>query len=178
MSFEVQLKVGKTGESILAKWFINKGFNILPIYEKIVNEFKGPTLFTADKKELICPDMLVFKKEIYFWVEVKYKTAFTWHRNSKQWVTGIDIKHYEHYLELSKLTPKWPICIMFLQEDGKAKDTPIGLISPNGLYGGELSFLSRHEHHRHGNWGKKGMVYWDSETLGKYEDLNQMRQIK
>ena len=29
-----------------------------------------------------------------------FRTAFSWHRLSGRWVTGIDLRHYEHYQEI------------------------------------------------------------------------------
>lgn len=46
----------------------------------------------------------------------------------------------------------------------QAKDSPP---SPSGLYGGDLSKLIACEHHRHSNWGKSGMVYWEIGSLTK-----------
>jgi len=105
------------------------------------------------------------------WIEAKHKTAFTWHRISKKWVTGIDLNHYRHYQRVATSLSGWPVYLMFLHKTGIAKDTPVGLISPSGLFGEELNFLSQHENHRHQNWGKHGMVYWSSEILKKYVDL-------
>ncbi len=164
MGFDQQLQAGKIGESYIANWFKNRGFNILPVYEKEISEGKGPTLFTAENKQIIATDMLIFKENKIFWIEAKHKTAFSWHRITGRWVTGIDIKHYTHYLELAKLS-KWPIWLIFLQKGGHAKDSPE--ISPSGLYGGELTYLSRNENHRHMNHGSSGMVYWSDSVLNR-----------
>jgi len=171
MSFSHQLQIGKVGESLIAKWFQCRGYNILPVYEKEISENKGPVLFSAEGENIICPDMLVFKKDKILWIEAKHKTAFTWHRISRKWVTGIDLNHYRHYQRVATNLSGWPVYLMFLHKMGTAKDTPDGLISPSGLFGEELLFLSQHENHRHMNWGKSGMVYWNSDTLKKYADL-------
>lgn len=168
-NFEYQLQVGKIGESYIAKWLQNKGCNILPVYEKEINEGKGPTLFKADRTTVICPDMLCFKNNSIFWVEAKHKTAFSWHRKTKRWVTGIDLNHYTSYLEVANNLIGWPVVLMFLHKDGTAKDTPEGMVSPTGLYGGDIRFLSKNENHRHSNWGRHGMVYWNINSLMKFE---------
>lgn len=168
-NFEYQLSIGKIGESYIAKWLQEKGCNILPVYEKEIKEGKGPTLFKADETKVICPDMLCFKKDSIFWVEAKHKTAFSWHRKTKRWVTGIDLNHYESYLEIANNLVGWPVVLMFLHKDGIAKDTPEGMTSPTGLYGGDIKYLSENENHRHVNWGRHGMVYWNVDTLIKFE---------
>jgi len=160
-SFNDQLKIGQTAEGKIAQWFKNKGFTILPIYEKVIDTGKGPQLFLPDTT-LIAPDMLIFKGEKTLWIEAKYKTAFSWHRITQKWVTGIDVKHYNDYLKVDDSTV-WPVWIVFLHEGGQAKDSPQD--SPRGLFGNSLSYLRINENHRHDNWGKSGMVYWAIDNL-------------
>lgn len=165
-SFEQQLAVGKIGESVIAGYFLRRGYYVLPVYEVEKNQGKGPTLFCSDGGQLISPDMLVFNAGSgkVFWIEAKHKSAFSWHRNTQQWVTGIDLHHYNQYLKVAGSTP-WPVWLLFLQRAGIAKDTPDGMVSPCGLFGGELIELSKKEHHRHSAHGRSGMVYWAHDDL-------------
>lgn len=167
MSFEQKLTYGKAGESRIANYFKSKGYSVLPIYEKEMTEFKGPTLFGFDSSDIIAPDMLVFSESKCFWIEAKRKSAFSWHRNTGRWTTGIDMHHYENYLQIANKYSPWPVWLFFLHEDGTAKDTPQGKVSPTGLYAGELLNLRENENHRNERWGKHGMVYWAKESLKK-----------
>ncbi len=160
-TFKETLRVGKIGESKIAQYFMGKGYNVLPVYELEIDSGKGPQLYTPGK-QLIAPDMLVFKMEKCFWIEAKHKTAFTWHRNTQRWTTGIDLNHYGHYCLVDDCTP-WPVWLMFLHKGGQAKDSPAN--SPAGLFGNSLEFLRSHENHRSPNWGKSGMVYWSKDSL-------------
>lgn len=172
MSFEQQLEVGKVGESLVAKWLMRRGHSVLPVYEIADNQYKGPALFTADGS-IISPDMLVFNKGNVFWVEAKYKSAFTWHRKTERFVTGIDRNHYREYLKVSQKIGM-PVWLFFLHKPGEAKDTPAGMISPSGLFGGDIEILSGCINHEHDGWGRHGMVYWSHESLkliAKYEDV-------
>jgi len=166
-SFNDQLEIGQTAEGEIAQWFKSKEFTVLPIYEKVIDTGKGPQLFLPDTA-LIAPDMLIFKGEKTFWIEAKYKTAFSWHRITQKWVTGIDIKHYNDYLKVDNSTA-WPVWIVFLHDGGQAKDSPLD--SPRGLFGNSLSYLRINENHRHNNWGKSGMVYW---AINKLKLLNRL----
>lgn len=166
--FDQNYKFGKIGESLIAKYFRNIGYTVLPIYEKEISEGKGPTLFFPDR-EVIGSDMMVFKEKTIFWVEVKHKTAFSWHRITSKWVTGIDIKYYEDYKEIMKRTA-WPVWLIFYQEGGHAKDSPE--TSPAGIFGNDLNFLKDNENHFWPpNWkelpkdSKRGMVYWAIDKL-------------
>ncbi len=166
-NFDTQFAVGKVGESEIANWLKARGNHILPIYEIEQGQGKGPQLYTSDGGELIAPDMLCFGNGKTVWIEAKHKNAFSWHRLTKRWTTGIDLHHYEQYIRVSNLV-EWPVWLLFLQKPGVAKDTPKDEIPPlPGLYGGDLTKLICNENHRHDNWGKSGMVYWEVDTLTK-----------
>jgi len=173
-TFRDYLSFGQIGESRIAGWFKRKGYSVLRVYEKEINSGKGPRFFTPHGK-LIALDMLVINKlaRKVFWIEAKHKTAFTWHRNTGEWVTGIDLKHYGDYCSLQKLSP-FPVWLLFLHLGGQAKDSPAQ--SPAGLFGGELGYLQKHEHHRHRNWGIGGMVYWAHKTLREIANLEEVTQ--
>lgn len=166
MSFEKTLNFGKAAETAISQWFRKKGWAVLPVYEKIIDEGKGPQVFLPEG-QLIAPDLLVFKSDAAIWIEAKHKTAFSWHRLTNRWVTGIDLRHYADYCRIDDCTP-WPVWLLFLHEGGAAKDSLYGS-SPSGLFGNKLSFLRNNENHRSTNWGKSGMVYWAITSLKKIE---------
>lgn len=171
MSFEESLKVGLAGESAIAEWLKARGFTLLPVYEKLFDTGKGPQLYTPTV-ELVAPDFLVFRGDQVLWVEAKHKTAFSWHRLTGRWVTGIDLRHYQDYLQVADESP-WPVWLLFLHEGGQAKDSPAD--SPAGLFGGNLHKLRQCENHRHENWGKSGMVYWAHENLTLFAEYHGQR---
>lgn len=172
MSFQHSLSYGKAGESAIARWLRGRGCTVLPVYEKIMDFGKGPTLFLPDDV-LIAPDMLVFKSESAWWIEAKHKTAFSWYRIGQRWVTGIDLRHYQDYLRVDDATP-WPVWLLFLHRGGQAKDS---LPSPDGLYGNKLSHLRENESHRSDRHGPSGMVYWGIGALVKMADLEELDEL-
>ena len=95
--------------------------------------------------------------------------TFTQHHITGHWVTGIDLRNYEDYLRVQDVSP-WPVWLLFLHLEGQAKDSPTGC--PTGLFGNSLRYLSQHEHHRHKNGGRGGMVYWQDTTLRKIAELS------
>ena len=173
-SFGQQLKTGRVGEGYIASWLISRGWHVLPVYDIEIDTGKGPRLFSA-RRELIATDMLVFNSSKVRWVEAKHKEAFSLHRITGNWVTGIDLHHYEHYQQIARISP-WPVWLMFLQRGGQAKDSPPCNIS--GLFAGELSYLREHENHRHENWGKNGMVYWAHTTLRLIAPLEEVTGLR
>lgn len=156
---------GRVGESKIAKWLIARGCKVLPVYQMIQETGKGPQLF-MDDKQLVAPDALCFKGNNAFWIEAKHKTAFSWYRKKEIWTTGIDKRHYEHYLQVDDLTP-WPVWLLFLHKGGQAKDSPV---SPAGLFGERLSILRNCVDHTSDRHGPTGMVYWNKDSLRKLDD--------
>lgn len=150
---------------------MRRGYAVLPVYEKEQGDFKGPVLFTASKSQKVAPDMLVFKKNKTIWIEAKHKSAFAWHRLSKQWTTGIDKHHFNDYLSIAELSDI-PVWLLFLHQNGTAKDTPNGFVSPTGLFGGDIFYLKNNIDHEHANWGKHGMIYWSHNVLKKIAPLD------
>lgn len=170
LQFYQTLRHGKIGEGLIANWLKSRGWHIQPVYEKELHTGKGPQIYTASNTQLVAPDMLVFNGLGCFkWVEAKTKSAFSWNRTLSIWVTGIDLRHYKDYLEVARLSTL-PVCLMFLHLDGEAKDTPNGMMSPTGLYYGDITYLSKNESHRSDKWAN-GMVYWDYHTLKKIAEL-------
>ncbi len=169
-SFDSKLKYGQMGESLIARWLRRKGWAVMPVYEVELTAGKGPRVF-APQAELAAPDMLIYKANEAYWIEAKHKTAFSLYRKTRQWVTGIDVRHYEHYCAIDDSSP-WPVWLLFLQRGGKAKDSPDE--SPAGLYGNPLRILRGSESHRWGDYGHGGMVYWAESSLKRLATLDEI----
>lgn len=167
MSFDAKLELGGFGEDAISRFFISRSTHVVPAYQLQVEHGKGPRLFGPDGS-LICPDLLVINGRRVMWAEAKTKSAFTYHRKTGTWQTGIDLRHWLDYLKVEQATP-FPVWLFFLHQPGRlAKDTPEGFESPSGLYGDPLSKLVAlvdHESERH---GPSGMVYWREESLTKW----------
>jgi hypothetical protein len=164
--------MGQAGESAIAKWLRGKGYSVMPVYEKLIDNRKGPQIFTPTGS-IVAPDLFTFRGAEARWIEAKHKSAFTLHKITGQWTTGIDLRLYEEYQRIDAET-SWPVWLLFLQEEGQAKYSPKGC--PTGLFGGKLSYLVKNEHHRHMNHGTSGMVYWAHETLRLIAPLSDVRR--
>ena len=169
MSFEKLLQIGKTGESLISTFFKKKGYSILPVYELINQEFKGPQVF-SNSGNFIAPDMIIFKKKKSIWIECKYKTAFSWYRKKQIWTTGIDKKCFLDYCKIAELSP-FPVWIFFLQMGGTAKDSPK---SDSGLFAQKTDILKDNIDHESNNWAK-GMIYWNKDLLIKIASIDMLK---
>lgn len=177
MTFEQQLAVGKVAEGLIAQWLMARGNAVLPVYEIEKSCGKGPQLFSREA-ERVAPDMVVFAANGVTWVEAKHKSVFTWHRNTKQWTTGIDLRHYGDYMHVAKQT-RLPVWLMFFHRDNMPSeaDRRAGCPEhcPTGLFGGDLFGLVLTENHRAPaldlnrdgcvGHGRSGMVYWAHKDL-------------
>lgn len=159
-------RAGMLGESLIAQYFISKGWSILPAYEKEIDTGKGPRVFTPTG-EHIAPDLLMFRANSVVWIEAKHKSRFSWYGIGGYWVTGIDIRHFEDYCKLAQIID-WPILLLFFhresdawKEDVKRWDCPPRC--PTGLYCGDLTELKESYSHRSDKYGRGGMIYWDPE---------------
>jgi len=173
------LSFGKVGESKIGMFLRARGNTVLPVYEKLDDDKIGPRLFAPDEK-LIAPDMLVWKGLTLSWIEAKHKTVFSWHRITRQWVTGIDLRHYKDYLKIAHSQEKWPVWLLFLHESSEPDEIDKPYCPhecPTGLFGGNLLVLEKNENHRHSNWGPSGMVYWAERTLIKIATLEQIESL-
>lgn len=166
MSFTKKLADGHTYEMLICKKLRRNGWNVLPAYE-IRNTKKSPRLFTSECGDLVIPDLLALKDDKIMWVEIKSKSAFTWHRKTGTWQTGLDINHWNDYKKVYEITGL-PVWIYFVHKTGhNAVDTPDDLNSPVGIYKQHIDRLIKTVDHKHINHGRYGMVYWQECDLIK-----------
>ena len=166
-SFERQLSFGQLGEGAISRWLQARGHSVFPAYQMEQSTGKGPQLFSLDG-DLVLPDLLAFRANKAQWIEAKRKTCFTWHRNTGRWVTGIDLRHYGEYLEVSARTAL-PVWLLFYHPESQPSGDDAAHGCPNecptGLFGNNLAVLAECENHRSSRWGNSGMVYWAHEKL-------------
>lgn len=172
---------GQAGEGAITRWLRERGNVVLPVYETEGRDGKGPRVFLPGGRSRTACDMLVWPHggltradgRAARWVEAKHKNAFTWHRKTWRWCTGIDLRNYHEYCAEDDAGP-WDVWLLFLHRGGQAKDSPAN--SPSGLYGRALRHLRERENHRFEGrdaLGRQvGMVYWAEETLIKLAPLD------
>ena len=181
--FDQKLATGRECENKIARWLAKRDrvLAVVSVYNAAETDgfFRGPRVFTK-AEGCISPDLLGFTVLGSIWFETKQKSVFTWHRITSRWVTGIDLNHYVDYQRVSEQT-HCPVWLLFLHEQAipHARDRQFCSTHncPTGLFGGELSFLTNNENHRHDNWGRHGMVYWAHETLRQFATLEEMAAI-
>lgn len=172
--FDTLRSIGNIGENKIAQWLMTKwGCLVIPLYDAEMEYGKSERIFYA-KGSFISPDMIAFRGEKLYWIEAKHKSVFSWHRLTRQWVTGIDLVHYDHYQRLShSVMGKFMIMFLHQQAYGTLRDEPYPC--PVGLFGAELTYLTLHENHRHTNFGRGGMVYWAHKTLTQFATLEELK---
>lgn len=188
-NFERQLATGKVAEGLIAAWLKSRGTAVMPAYEIEKSHGKGPQLF-AVAGDYVAPDMLAFAHDGIVWVEAKHKSVFSWHRVTQRWTTGIDIRHYEDYINVLAIT-KLPVWVLFYHRSAKPsdEDREAGCpeACPTGLYGRSLADLQKIENHRSKHYdptrpgfaghGRSGMVYWSHASLLKIATKEQVESV-
>lgn len=99
-SFKRLLEFGQEGEHEIAKWLMDRGVTVMPLYQ--FDPSHAPYLINRYKKT-ISPDLICFKDDA-FMVEVKTKNQWVVYGDRVE--TGIDRNHYDHYKNVSQLTGK------------------------------------------------------------------------
>lgn len=185
-NFAHALAFGQEGETLISRWLQSRGHIVFPAYEKQINTGKGPQLFSA-AANYVLPDLLVFRRNGVCWIEAKHKNFFTWWRRTSVWTTGIDLRHYEEYQQVSALTgvPCW-ILFWHPSSNPDPRDIQAGSPAqcPTGLFGNDLATLAGCEDHRclsldpvrdgMVGHGRSGMVYWavdDLKLLARPSDI-------
>ncbi len=169
-TFQQKLAEGRIGESLIARYLRSKGWAVLPVYEKEIDNGKGPCLFLPyglPENELIAPDLLLMREKQVRWVEAKSKTTATWSLRKKCYQTGIDLRLYKDYQKVQSTT-KWPVWLVFLQKSTLASNAPEDAPPcPTGLYGCPITQPIAND-----SYGRfPHIVYWNIKDLKKLATL-------
>jgi hypothetical protein len=121
-------ELGSKGEVVVRQWLINHGYMVLPA--SLINIGSAPMLLGKLKK-IILPDTLTWKEGNAGWVEIKTKSAATFHRcPPRRWEHGIPERHWINYCVIQTETHT-PVSLAILQ------------IDQNSLFLGRLDSLKR-----------------------------------
>lgn len=105
-AFERALAHARTIEMAVAAWLMSRGARILPVYDYSgLGDGKAPklTAFSATES-LVTPDLLVARRGVLSWCEVKWKShAFRFRRTNED-ETGIDLRLWRQYRAVRSVT--------------------------------------------------------------------------
>lgn len=138
MRFEEQLAAARRWEIRTADWLReSRGYYVLPTYDYSGKDGdKAPRLVAPiGERNLILPDILAMQAGRWLWLEVKWKTEATFHRNKRVWNTGIDSRLWNHYQQVQDVT-RATVWVVFIHE--KENEIRLGSIE-------ELRALFTHE---------------------------------
>ncbi len=179
-NFRNLLSFGQIGESLIARFLRGKGYLILPVYEKEIDNGKGPRLFLpfgSPETELIAPDMQAIKAQKIRWFEAKHKNAATYYRKKARWQTGIDKRHYLDYVRVQEVTHS-PVWLLFLQREAPLTNAPIGVTPcPTGLFGCPITKSIADEGYYTRGQRRFDMVYWALEGANGLERLATLEDV-
>ena len=188
-AFEQNLAFGRIGESLLATWLRRKHqWSLLPAYEIEMVKGKGPRIFTPTD-QLVSPDFLGLRGNEVRWFEAKHKSVFSWYRAKQCWVTGINLRHCQQYVEVSKRFP-FPIFLIFLHEedhlrpedpkysDPKYSEDKKHYPCPTGLFYCRLTERTLTDASSYSHiWEKGSMIYLSINQLVQLATMEEVKQI-
>ena len=166
MIFNDSLKFGLGGERIVAEIMRARGWTVVQVGGQH-GEYKGPRIELPLGLELVSPDLIVIKNGIVRWIEVKRKTQFSYHRNSEAITTGIDLHHWNEYLQ-NDTYGSFPMWLFFVHEFSSVAGVPAGTITETpkaGVYLQSVSWLSKNSSHTSMKFGGHGGIFWDIKAL-------------
>ena len=171
--FEAKLAIGRRAERAVARWIMGKGGLILPVYDYSgADEKKAPKLEAFSTTDsLVTPDLLVARKGLLSWVEVKWKQRADEYRKAKSIDTGISRRLWSQHQHVRTATgAKVWICFAHQQENVLTCDeieTLQQLQYPGQKEPGPRLYAGPH-------MGYYGMVFWPLAKLrpiAKYTEL-------
>lgn len=178
--FNLAFSFGRIGEQVIARFLMERGWCILPVYEAELDDRDkvgcGPRIF-GDGMKLIAPDFLTFKMKNMLWVEAKRKTHFAWYRKEQCWTTGIDRRCFDDYLGIRRRFD-FPLWVLFLHEsaepsaEDRRRECPAEC--PTGLFGQEIEKLADEGKTR--SFRNRRMIYWPVCELWRIASLENFRR--
>ena len=180
--FQTKLKQARRREKILKAYFINRGYAVCQTEEGLSGQYKGPRIDTPDG-ELIKPDLFLMKWKDdgprVFWIDVKDKAVFTWHRITSCWCTGIDTRCYESYTALATGSGVH-VFLFFLHEISTPNAIDLAYPEcpkqcPTGLF--LVNVMTPINHSFKGGNNGLPMVYWAHAQLKKIIEIKELKEI-
>ena len=184
--FDRSLEAGIKGEELVKAWLRCSGYTVVSDFSSS-QPFTGPRIYSPEGT-IVQPDLLVTKQDTIptrteqsmtlFWVEVKSKSVFSWHRKSETWTTGMDLRSYVHYLEVTAAMG-WDMMIVFVHLDKEPSQDAKNYYTdpwpcPTGIFWQWLHYLGDLESHR---WGDK-MVYWPVSAFTEDVPIKTLFELK
>lgn len=138
--FDKQRERGRVVELAVASWLMARGWRILPAYDFSGKaDDKAPKLMAAPPAQsLVLPDLLTCRDGQSCWVEVKLKTRADLHRKTQTLETGISLRLFRHYQEVS-VASGLDVHMMFAHEaENELRAAPLSwCVKTSRLYEGE-----------------------------------------
>lgn len=115
--FEIKLASSRVYEIAVSRWLqAAKAYHILPTYDYSgLGSGKAPRLL-CEQHGLVIPDLLGAKDGGVQWFEVKLKAKAVVHRKTWTLVTGMSLRHFQHYQQVRQLTGAH-VWVLFIHDE-------------------------------------------------------------
>ena len=141
----------------------------------------GAPMLSGKKSSSIAPDSLVIGEGQTRWCEVKAKSEQTYYHLNKEWQTGIEQRHWNHYqqVEVESGIPVWLVFVHLKQVVNR--DIPGFVELENKVASALLSELRRSfriadDPGTLRSYGGQSMVFFDCKMFGVMESLDDLEE--
>ena len=164
--FESALVRARKIEQAVATWLMARGSSILPVYDYSgLGANKAPKLqaFSASES-LVTPDLLVARRGVTCWLEVKWKSHAFHFRKRNEFETGIDLRLFRQYQRVREITG-CKVWIVFAHRDEN-------VVTCNEI--GELDAMPSKRVSQWGSDGHPPMINWPLRHLHRLAEYAQI----
>jgi hypothetical protein len=115
VTFAEKLERSRIYEVAFASWLQSRGWYTLAAYDYSGKaDDKAPRLMCGNTG-LVTPDIFAVQLDKRAWFEVKLKSNADLYRKTNTLVTGLPLRHWQHYHDVKALTDM-PVWIVFIHE--------------------------------------------------------------
>lgn len=161
--FDYQRERSKVYERAFANWLqAQRGYMTLATYDFSGSEdAKAPMLFCG-RRRLVIPDLQAWRpNRTLVWFEIKVKEQAVLYRKLNTITTGIELRHWQHYHEVSEATNA-DVWLVFIHE------------AEGVVVTGEISDMPISHQYNGNKMGRGGMIFFDFNKLYRLMTLEQL----
>lgn len=165
--FKQELARSRVYEVAFKKWLeAEREFSTLPVFDFNGYRHNTAPVLSGNGRQLVAPDILGFKGGgACAFFEVKLKELAALHRKTNTRVTGLALRNWQDYMEISRLTGI-PVWIVFIHQ--KEREVRVG----------NIRTISEHHIHHESTMDRGGTVFFEYSRLSRIMGLEDLEAYK
>jgi hypothetical protein len=160
VDFQKELARSREYEVAFSRWLeCERGFYTLPVFDCSGPHNKTAPALYGDNRRLVAPDIMACKNGTWSFFEIKLKERADLHRITGDYVTGLPLRNWQHYMEIQRVTrtPVWIVFVHLREQEVLADD---------------ITMMSSHHIHHESTMDNGGTVFF------RYSDLRRLMRLE